>query len=138
MKTRILVTLCLVALITGCSKGDERTFDYDIDLLIGTWRITHLESDARDGTYFSVIDEPYASVFEPTYATFNSNGTYTGKGYFGNGSGTYIAAGKTITTYVGEEEYLKYDVLSLSGTDAELRMYESGGNNSIRIKCQKQ
>lgn len=138
MKRILFVTLCLVMVLSGCSKDDDQSFDYDIDLLVGKWRVTHIESDERDGTYLNVIDEPGASLFEPTYATFNSNGTYSGEGFFGNGSGTYSTSGKTIITYIEGSEYLRYDVLTLSGTNAELKMYESKGSNSIKIKCKKQ
>ena len=77
-------------------------------------------------------------VFKPTYITFNTNGTYSARGFFGDGSGTYKAKGKTITCFIDGTEYLKCDILSLSGTQCELKMYESGSSSSIKIRWEKQ
>ena len=137
MKKLILLSLavCMLA-FAGCSKDDEPKFDYDLALLYGKWRITHVMQNT--GNYLDVTTTVAEQVFNPTYATFNSDGTYSGSGEFGNGSGTYKTAGKTIITYVGGEEYLWYDVLSLTGTNAELKMYEKGDDASILIKVEKQ
>ena len=77
-------------------------------------------------------------VFKPTYATFNADGTYSGRGALGVGKGTYKAQGKTITCYVEGKEFLKYDVLSLSGKECELKVYQTGSSSSVRIRCKKQ
>lgn len=77
-------------------------------------------------------------VFKPTYATFNADGTYSGRGALGAGKGTYKAQGKTITCYVEGKEFLKYDVLSLSGKECELKVYQTGSSSSVRIRCKKQ
>ncbi|MDR2009949.1 MAG: lipocalin family protein [Bacteroidales bacterium] len=131
-----MLMLVSVILFSGCSDDDDNGFDYDVNLLIGKWRVTHVEQ--KDGSYFDVTSSIAESVFEPTYATFNSNGTYSGSGEFGNGSGTYTAVGKTIITKVGGDEYLRYDVLALSGNECELKMYEKGDDASLKIKCKKQ
>jgi len=132
------ILFCLMALVmmAGCSKEDEPTFNYDLDILIGTWRVTHVMQD--NGAYLDVTTTIAEMVFEPTYATFNADGTYYGSGEFGTGSGTYKAVGNTIITYVGGEEYLKYDVLSLNVDQCELKMYQTGEESSIKIKCKKQ
>lgn len=90
------------------------------------------------GTYLDVTTTIAQTVFKPTYATFNADGTYYGSGEFGTGSGTYTAIGKTITTFVSGQEYLKYDVVSLTGTTAELVMSETGSTSTIKIKVAKQ
>ena len=129
---------CFIAgiAIVGCSKDNSSKFDYDLDLLYGTWRITHVMQS--NGHYLNVTSSLAESVFEPTYATFNPDGTYSGRGEFGNGFGTYTTAGRTITTYVDGEEYLKYDVLSLNGSEAELEVYQTGSEGAIKIKVAKQ
>lgn len=138
---RFLLSMLAVALVactfSSCSKDDdEPKFDYPMETLVGKWRITHVEQ--KDGSMFDVTTAIAEKVFKPTYATFNTDGTYSGSGEFGNGSGTFKAIGKTITCYVSGKEYLKYDVLSLSGTQCELKMYETGSDSSIKIRCKKQ
>lgn len=141
MKKFLLTTVVLVGLVmafSACSKDDEpqNGFDYSLETLYGTWRVTHVEQ--KDGSMFDVTTSVAETFFKPTYATFNADGTYSGRGYFGNGSGTYKAQGKTISCFIDGTEYLKYDVLSLSGTQCELKMYQSGSSSFIKIRCKKQ
>ena len=70
--------------------------------------------------------------------TFYSDGTYTGKGYFGNGNGTYKAEGDKIYTYVDGEEYFVYKIKSLKDNKAELLMGVTGSDDWIEIKVEKQ
>ena len=130
MKKLLLAIVAIVGMVlafSGCSKDDE-SFDYPLE--------THVEQ--KDGSMFDVTTSDAETVFKPTYATFNADGTYSGRGFFGNGSGTYKAQGKTISCFIDGTEYLKYDVLSLSGTQCELKMYKSGSSSSIKIRCKKQ
>lgn len=46
--------------------------------------------------------------------------------------------GKTITCFVDGKEYIKYDVLDLNGNKCELRMYMTGSDENIKIKCVKE
>ena len=133
-KYTALVTF-FIMILNGCSKDENIQFNYDIKILLGTWRITAIESN---GNYINVIDYPGSAVFKATYATFNSNGNYSGRGEFGNGVGTYTAIGNSITTFVDNKEYMKYDIISLSGTDCELKMFGTNNINGIKIKCRKE
>lgn len=128
----------LTTLQTSCKKDDPapQRFEYALETLHGTWRITHIET--KDGAMFDVTTPIAAKTIKPTYATFNADGTYSGRGYFGEGSGTYKASGKTITCYIDGTEFMKYDVLSLSGNICELRMSKPGSDLSLRIRCKKQ
>lgn len=67
---------------------------------------------------------------------FNTDGTYYGRGYFGNGSGTYKARGKTITTYVDGQVFYNYTVKTMTGNEAELTMSSPQGS-SIDIRVRK-
>lgn len=119
------MAVILSVFLTGCKKDDEvnlGSFDYDKELIFGTWKITKL----------SVIDWPY----QPTRATFNPDGTYYGRGHFGTGTGTYKLSGKRITTYIEGQVYITYDVVSLSSTTCELNM--AAGDESVRITCVKE
>ncbi len=141
MKKILITALAIIGMVlafSACSKEDEpqNGFDYPLETLYGTWRVTHVEQ--KNGSMFDVTTPIAEMVFKPTYAIFNADGTYSGRGFFGNGSGTYKAKGKTITCFIDGTEYLKYDVLSLSGTQCELKMYKSGSTSSIKIRCKKQ
>jgi len=54
------------------------------------------------------------------------------------GTGTYTGVGNTITTIVGGKEYYKYDLIALSGSTCELKMYATGSSDYYKIKCVKQ
>ena len=141
MKKNLLLlaaVLGLSILPSSCKKDEPapQRFEYAIETLHGTWRITHVES--KDGSMFDVTTPIAEKTIQPTYATFNADGTYSGRGYFGEGSGTYKASGKTITCYIDGTEFMKYDVLSLSGNTCELRMSKLGSDLSLRIRCKKQ
>jgi len=122
----ILLAVILSALtITSCSKDDNDEID---DAIVGTWKLTEVKMN-ETGSY---ITWP----FKTTYASFKSDGTYYGSGYFGTGNGTWSKKGKTVNTYVNGKLYVSYEVLSVSSTDAELKM--TMDDSSIWIKCKKQ
>jgi hypothetical protein len=120
--------LALVLCLSSCSNDDDDDplsgFDYSAETLYGTWKITKY----KDITW----------PFQTTTATFRSDGTYTGRGYFGNGTGTYKASGKTIRCYIDGDLYCRYDVISLSGTTAVLDMQLGSSSTTLRITCKKQ
>lgn len=128
-----LMTLMMVAVlsvgVSSCSKDDDDDFNYSKESLYGTWKISQVKM-SESGSYVSW-------PMKATTATFNSDGTYSGSGYFGNGSGTYTAKGNTITTYVSGNVYIVYTVLSLNGSTAELKMTKPGSDEVLWIKCVK-
>lgn len=127
----VLAALTVAILSVGfasCSSDDD-DFNYSKEVLYGTWQMSEVKM-SESGSY---IKWP----FQTTTATFKSDGTYSGSGYFGNGSGTYTAKGNTITTYVGGNVYMVYTVLSLTGSTAELKATLPNSNETIWIKCVK-
>lgn len=126
-KTFLLFFAVLSLALVGCSKDDDG-FNYDMETLIGKWRVTDV--DFGKGTYTSL-------AYYPTYATFNSDGTYSGEGYFGNGKGTYEAKGNTITCFYDGEFLVSYDIISLEGNKCELKVSYYDGKN-YKFKCKKQ
>lgn len=129
-----LMLLCAacVCVFSSCSK-EEENFDYPMEVLYGTW----------EGTEMKVKDKwiDLTNIFYSQFAfsiTFYSDGTYTGKGYFGNGNGTYKAEGDKIYTYVDGEEYFVYKIKSLKDNKAELLMGVTGSDDWIEIKVEKQ
>ena len=127
------IKLCLVALIAtasfalaSCSEDKDDPISNEI---VGTWKLTKVSTDGE--TY---INWPY----QTTTATFSSDGTYQGKGYFGNGSGTWKQKGKKIYTYVSGEEYIVYEVIDVNSSSCTLRMGVSGSDAKLYIKCNKQ
>lgn len=110
----------------SCDKNDDPT----LEDIVGTWKLT--EVSTNDGVSFSFW------TLQTTTATFNENGTYSGKGYFGNGSGTWKQSGKTIITYVDGSEYLRYEVKELTSTTCTLVISMTGSDSTLWIKCVKQ
>ena len=129
MKKHLFLLLTLVVAtvaFVSCSNDDDDN-QYNSDI-VGTWKITEVKT-SQSGSY---IDWP----FKTTYATFKSDGTYYGSGYFGNGSGTWSIKGNTVNTYVGGELYASYEIISVTSTTSELKMSMDG--ESIWIKCNKE
>lgn len=137
MKTKIFTLLALIGalIFTSCSKDDnELNFDYPLETLYGTWDGIAIKI-TTESNWMDITKYPYTK-FE-FGIKFNKDNTYYGFGYFGNGSGTYTAIGKRITTYIDGEEYLFYDIKSLTGTTAEATMRESGSESYIEMKLVK-
>ena len=122
-------TFALIAIVSlsfvSCSDDSDSPYSSDI---VGTWKLTEVKT-SQSGSYISW-------PFEATYASFNSDGTYYGRGYFGYGSGTWKAKGNKVSTYVDDELFITYEILSVSGNNAELKMIIDG--EAIWIKCKKQ
>ena len=131
----VLPILFVVTLLSSCSKDDGEESMIDKTLLCGTWRITSL--DRGNGTYIDVTTYPGTLLMNPTYATFNTDGTYSGRGYFGTGSGTYKVKGNTIYTYVDGEESMKYNVLNITGTSCTLQIAKTGSEETLKVICTK-
>ena len=129
MKKHLFLLLTLVVAtvaFVSCSNDDDDN-QYNSDI-VGTWKITEVKT-SQSGSY---IDWP----FKTTYASFKSDGTYYGSGYFGNGSGTWSIKGNTLNTYVGGELYASYEIITVTSTTSELKMSMDG--ESIWIKCKKE
>lgn len=125
----MMVLLVSLISLSSCSKDDDG-FDYPMETVYGTWKGTDVYVDSK---WVDITTYPYTKF--AFSIKFNSDGTYYGSGYFGNGNGTYKAIGNTITTYVNGEEYAIYIVKSLSSNKAELKMIM--GDDSIDIRVEK-
>ena len=124
----ILLTLVVTSFaFVSCSSDDDDDNQYT-SAIVGTWKLTEVRM-SETGSY---ITWP----FKTTYASFDSDGTYYGYGYFGTGSGTWSLKGNTIKTYVDGKLYVSYDILSVTSTEAELKM--TADDASLWIKCKKQ
>ena len=122
----LLLTLVVTSFaFVSCSDDDDNQYN---SAIVGTWKITAVKT-SQSGSY---IGWP----FETTYASFKSDGTYYGSGYFGTGSGTWSIKGNTVNTYVGGELYASYEIISVTSTTSELKM--SMGSDAIWIKCKKE
>lgn len=128
MKKLFLLFACTIALCAGfvsCSDDDEA--DSIKTDMIGTWEVTHVKTN---------VNSSYTPwMMQTTSAQFKADGTYVGRGYFGNGTGTYTVKGSTIHTYVNGKQYFNYEVLYHNGSTAEMRMYME--DTSVWLKCKK-
>ena len=109
----LLLTLMVTSFaFVSCSDDDDDN-QYN-SAIVGTWKITEVKT-SQSGSY---MDWP----FKTTYASFKSDGTYYGSGYFGTGSGTWSIKGNTVNTYVGGELYAADEIISVASTTSELNM----------------
>lgn len=128
-KILFFMALLPMLILSSCSNDDD-DFDYPMDAIYGTWDVTDIKVE---GKWYDITTYPYTKY--AMSISFKSDGSYYGKGYFGNGSGTYTAKGKTIITYINGKEFAVYTVKSLSDKNAELTMTIDG--EVIDIKAVK-
>lgn len=134
MKKFLLVLMAIFTIaLTGCEKNEDQAFKFGMDNLYGTWKGIAIQTD---GEWVDITKWP--NTHFSFSATFYQDGTYSGEGYFGNGSGTYKAKGDMIYTYVDGEEFYRYKVYSLSDGIAEMAMGVEGNNTTLRIRVKKQ
>jgi len=126
----VLFTLSFCAI--SCSSDDEDlgSFDYPIDELVGTWNASVIHVKGSIG-WIIVDDYPQYRMS----ITFNRNGTFSGEGYLGYGSGTYKLSGKNIITYVDGKVYITYTVNELSSGVANITL--TGDGESIEMYVYK-
>ena len=123
----LLLTLMVTSFaFVSCSDDDDDN-RYN-SAIVGTWKITEVKTSQSE----SYMDWP----FKTTYASFKSDGTYYGSGYFDTESGTWSIKGNTVNTYVGGELYASYEIISVTSTTSELKMLM--GSDAIWIKCKKE
>lgn len=127
-KICLLIALFAIGImVSSCSKDDDvdlGSFDYPTEQLFGTWKASTIYASGR---WIAVSDYPRYNMS----ITFNRDGTFSGEGYLGNGSGTYKLSGKTITTYVSENLYATYYVSSYNAGVADFTI--TIGKESIRM-----
>ncbi len=129
VKAALMMIICVLTIgFSSCSKDNEYTPSGEIATnIVGTWEIEQYNTG-----------EGYHNwLLKTTKATFNKNGTYSGSGYFGNGTGTYKIKGSTITCYVEGEKFLIYKVISLEGAKATLSVTDAEDTDTLLIKCTK-
>ena len=124
----MLLLATMMVFLPSCSKDNDEPEDIKTQM-IGTW----------DATYVKFSDSDWVDITNyPSMAlsiTFNKDGSYSGRGALGNGSGTYTVSGRTIKTYVGGELYGTNYVNSISGNKAELKL--TMGSTSMDIRATK-
>lgn len=124
----MLLLATLLVSFTACSDDKDEPEDIKSQI-IGTWDATSVKFS--DTNWVDITSRPSLALS----ITFNSDGSYYGRGALGNGSGTYTVTGKTIKTYVDGELYGTYYVKSLSGKNAELSL--TMGSSSMEIRAVK-
>ncbi len=124
----MLLLATMMVFLPSCSKDDDEPEDIKTQM-IGTWDATSVKFSDSDWVDISNYPSMALSI------TFNKDGSYSGRGALGNGSGTYTVSGRTIKTYVGSELYGTYYVNSVSGNTAELKL--TMGSTSMDIRATK-
>ena len=131
-----LLVSCDIIIYTGNNNNEAPSIEekptealFQKDDLYGTWKITKAKY-AEDATMTEW-------EYEDTYATFKENGLYEGRGHLGNGEGTYSVSGNTITTFISNAPYITYEVISLTGAEAEIKATVIHTSQKIWILCTK-
>jgi hypothetical protein len=134
MKKLLSMMLIMASFVcfTACSDDEEEGFNYPMETLYGTWEGTDVYAN---GKWYDITSWVFSDM--QFSITFYSDGTYYGRGYFGNGSGTYSASGNTIRTYVNGKPYYQYEVKSLTNDKAHLSMGVEGSSEKLEIKVRK-
>ncbi|WP_313374269.1 lipocalin family protein [Chishuiella sp.] len=118
--------------LTSCSSDDDSNVEsvnnpYK-DAIIGTWKMTEV-----NGVKVSGLNLPQINS---TYISFDKDGNYSGRGYFGTGSGTYTLSGNTIKTFIDKELYWTYTINSLENNEVSATVKDETGE--INFKAVKQ
>ena len=128
MKKNLVLMFAVIAMLfSSCSKDDG--LEFPMNDIHGTWKGTAVKVD---GEWVNITKYPYTEF--AFSISFFKDGTYYGRGYFGNGEGTYKVSKSTIYTYVDGEEYARYDIKSMSNNKAELTMNMGGKPLDIRAE----
>lgn len=121
-----MLLLATVFAFSACSSDDEPDTDIK-ENIIGTWDATSVKVDNE---WFDITNYPSLAMS----ITFDSDGSYYGRGALGNGGGTYSISGKTIKTYIDGELYGTYVVKNISSKNAELSLTIDDETMDIRAK----
>lgn len=122
----MLLLATLVIALPSCSDDKDEPDSEIKENIIGTWDAIAVKS--ADSDWIDITNRPSLALS----ITFNSDGSYYGRGALGNGGGTYTISGKTIKTYVDGELYCTYIVRTLTGRHAELSLSMDGSTIEIR------
>lgn len=136
----VITLVSAILLLSSCKKEEAPSGNtsisnttISIDQLYGTWYGTHY-----------LTSSGWITIGRSTFsATFYPDGSYSGSGILGTGTGLYIVSGRTITTYVDGEEFYKYDILEFTDTTAHLKLYRGStqaeiANSTKEIKVAKE
>ena len=124
----LLLLATMIVFLPSCSKDNDEPDDIKTQM-IGTWDATSVKFS--DSDWVDITNYPSMALS----ITFDKDGSYSGRGALGNGSGTYTVSGRTIKTYVSGELYGTYYVNSISGNKAELKL--TMGSTSMEIRATK-
>lgn len=132
MKKILFAIAFMPLLFVACSSSDDnddqpgQDFDYNIEMLFGEWRATHVEGK-RAFNLTDPLNELYAA---PTYLKFNRDGSLEGEGLFGDGTGRYSANKKSIHTSIGNTRK-SLDVSSLEANTAKVKLNAKELNTAL-------
>ncbi|MCT4600952.1 MAG: lipocalin family protein [Marinifilaceae bacterium] len=129
------LSVCLAFFVLSSCTKDKDEEEFPVKYLVGKWQVTHIEHE--QGKMLDVTSLIGSLVFKPTFAIFEEDGTYKTEGEFGEIEGTFLIEGKTITCSFRGEDFLSYEVLSMTNENCELIMSMPNEEEQIHIKCKK-
>ena len=124
-------------LLIGCEtnpNGDELdnepgVAEVDRALLYGEWEIAKAKY-APDAT-MTEWDQ------KPTYFTFNENGIYEGKGFYGDVKGVYTLQDNVIKVLIDNVTYAEYKVLAQAEDALTVRASFTSTPSMVWMECKR-
>ena len=122
-------------LLIGCNpNGDEwdnepGVAEVNRALLYGEWEINKAKY-APDATMTEWGEKP-------TYFTFNENGLYEGKGYYGDVKGIYTIQGNVIKVLIDNVTYAEYKVLEQAEDALTVRATFTSAPSKVWMECKR-
>jgi len=125
VKKQLLVLFAVATvLLSSCGKDDKKENESPYkSAIVGKWELTHF-----DGVDIGDIFD------EKTTITFGADGSYSGAGAFGDGSGYYTLSDNNIKTFINNELFITYDIISLKDNVVEATMKDDSGTATIKAK----
>ncbi len=151
MKNKIytLITIVCLCILTSCKKEEAKSFEYNQDEILGTWKISEVFTDLKvsasdtvqlDAPQFIVVGSTIYKDIENFYLTLNTGKEFSSHGYMKDQTGSYKTYSNIIELrpdrLLENEEFGMFMIHSLSNNTAEVTM-SLDGKSDLLIRVRK-
>ena len=122
MKKLLLILLCLPLLLTNCKKEEENSTNNNISTpsMVGVWKATSLILDGEQMVYEGLTTFYFHVRSDMTFSQYADaiDGSYQYQ------DGTWELSGSSLEINFDTQEYVHYNINSLTSTTASLILVE--------------
>jgi hypothetical protein len=122
MKKLLLILLCLPLLLTNCKKEEENAINNNISTpsMVGVWKATSLILDGEQMVYEGLTTVYFHVRSDMTFSQYADaiDGSYQYQ------DGTWELSGSSLEINFDSQEYVNYNINSLTSTTASLILVE--------------